>query len=331
MANPVLFPANLTWVGYAKEASNSYGVAIAAPAIWVPVMDAAHTPQQTQLEDVAMRGNMNELQGVVQGVRYDTLSYKTGLYIDSLFPHMMALLGAPDTMTGASDPYTHKTSVSNTSPAQPPSYTLFLYNGAECWQMPGAIASKSEVVIKATALGEHSLDWMGLPAVKMASPPSNTPTTVKPWPSWNTTITVNAVTATSYSDITLSYARKCKAIDTADGTLAPYAIFGGTVTGEVDLTGVYQGYAGTPTDMQNYLTNTQVPITVQINPASDAVHYGKWQHTLCAATTSAIKSAADTYVEIASHYKAIANTTDATSGGTSVGQFSLLTAVSTAY
>ena len=328
MANPTIYPANLSWLGMAKE--TTYGTPVATPTIWVPLLDPAWKPDLKMLENVAMYGDMAETHGIVAGVRHDTLGYKTYLFLDTLYPHMLTVLGNPDTLSGGSDPYTHKTALYNGGNGQPVSWTLSLYNGAETWQMAGSIISKVDATLKADALGELQVEWMGLPATKVTNP-TNTPSTAKPWASWNTTITVNGVQATSYSDIKLNYTRKTEVVQTADGTQSPYVIFVGPLTVEGDVTGVYQGYSGTPTDLSNYLTNGQVPVTVQVNPVGDATHYAKWQHTLVGFTASEVKAASGKYVEITSKFKGIANSTDALGGGLSPVQFVLLNAVSAAY
>jgi hypothetical protein len=322
------FPANLTFLGMAKEAVS--GTPETAPTIWVPLESPSWKPDQKQLVDEGLRGNMAKTQGVVAGVRSDTISYSTGLFMDSLFPHMLAILGTADAVSGTTAPYTHTTSLKNTTTAQPPSYTLWLFNGAEAWQMAGSHPSKVEVDIKAEELGKLAAEWMGLPATQVATP-TNTPSTNAPWPGWNSTLTVAGVQATTYSDMKLAYVRECKAVQTADGTQSPLFIFVGPLDVDIDVNGVYQGVAGAPTDLAYLIANTQVAVTAQVNPVGDATHYGKWTHTVCASMTSEVKDSAGTYVEIASKLKAVSNSTDATGGGTSPVKFQLVNTAVTAF
>ena len=137
MANPVVYPANLQWLGIGKEAV-AYGTAATVPAYWIPIVDPKWKPNQSMLKDDALRGDMATTHQQVAGNRYDTLDFKSYLYLDSLYLTMLNILGNTDTVTGASDPYTHKTSLKNTGNGQPTSYTLWLSTGgAECWQMTG--------------------------------------------------------------------------------------------------------------------------------------------------------------------------------------------------
>lgn len=330
MTAPVIYASNLAFLGFAKE--TTYGTAVGAPTVWVPIDGPSWKALQKQLSDEALRGNMNTLQGVVAGTRSDTIDYSTYIYLDSIFPHLMAILGAPDTKTGTADPYTHATSVYSTSPGQPPSFTIWYMSGAECWQTTGSVLAKLDIDWKAEDLAKVTAGWMALPATQVTTP-TNTPSTSAPHPSWNTTITVNSVAYSHYSDVKVTLARACKVVQTADGTQAPYIIFGGPVTADIDLTGVYQGHGTSPDDLAKLLANTQQPITIQSNPAGDSTHNVKLQATLAAPKDSGaeIKSAAGDYVQIAGSYNCVANATDATSGGVSCMKATVTNAVSTTY
>lgn len=321
-------PSNLSFVGYAKETVP--GTAEAAPSVWVPVLDPKHTPVQTMLKDDGLRGSMATTFQQVAGVRYDTVDYKCYLYLDTLIHHMRNLLGGTDTVTGSADPWTHTLSLKNTGDGQPPSYTLFLSNGAECWQMAGAQLVQGEFDLPAEGAASSSYQWMGLPAVKMGSIPTNTPSTAKPWASWNTTITLGGSATSSYSGVKFTVKRETAPIHTADGTQAPYQIFVGPITVTGELTGVYQGYAGAPADLTNFLTNVQPTLVVKINPVGDATHYAQWTHTVVAYDESSVSAPAGKWLEIDSKWEALANSTDAVGGGQSPQKFVLLTAVSAA-
>jgi len=323
-----VFPANLTWVGLAKETVP--GTAEAAPTVWIPVLDPKWTPVQTMLKDDALRGTMATTFQQVQGVRYDTIDYKSYFYLDSLVHHVRNLLGGTDTVTGSADPWTHAFSLKNTGDAQPPSYTAFLFNGSECWQMAGSQLVQGEFDIPAEGAPTGSYQWMGFPAVKMVSVPTNTPTALKPWAGWNTTVTLAGTQAMVYSSVKLTIKRETAPIHTADGTQAPYAIFAGPITVTGELTGVYQGLAGAPTDLANYLANTQPALIVQVNPVGDTTHFAKWQMSVVAYDESAINGQAGKYLEVESKFEALANSTDAAGGGQSPLKFSLANTAATA-
>ncbi|MHB1472408.1 MAG: phage tail tube protein [Dermatophilaceae bacterium] len=325
MANPVFYPSNLQWIGLGKE--TTYGTVV-TPTIFPPVISPKWTPKITPLPDNALRGSMAETYGQVQGLRTDEITYKTYLYLDSLFPQLLGLLGGPDTVTGTADPYTHTTSLLNTGNGQPPSYTITYWDGTEAWQIPGAIVSEVQVAIKADALAEITVTWMGMPGSKAGSAPTNTPGVTLPMPSWNTVITLGGTGEINYADLALTYKRVAKEIPTITGSQSPLAIYSGTFSVKGTLTGVYQ--AGATQDLASYLVNTQPGLTLTTRPAGDTTHGLILQHTKVAYDDALLEEGGD-WVEVKATVTGIANTTDATASGESPVKVQLLNAVSTAY
>jgi len=328
MANPVIYASNMAWLGVGKEGSTTYGTPAAAPTFWVPILSPAWMPSIKVITDEALRGSMAKVYGASNGPRSDKLTYQTYPFLDSLFPHMLALLGGADTVTGSADPYVHTTSLLNTGNGQPPSYTLWLYNGAECWQMPGSLCAKVEVDLPAQELGKVSVEWIGLPATSVSAP-TNTPSTASPWPGVNAVATIGGVSSTRFSDIKLTYTRAVEAVFTATGSYAPYMIFGGEVTADLDLTGVYAGYSGS--ELNKLISNTHPAVVVTCNAVNDATHTAQWQHTSMTALSAEPKINVGKYVTIDSKWSGIANATDATAGGVSPVNFSIKSAQSTAW
>ena len=113
MANPTYLPGNLQWLGLAKE--TTYGTPAATPTYWIPVDTPVWKPIITPLTDNALRGMMATEYGQAQGMRHDELTYKTFIFPDSVFPHLLAALGTPDagstalTATTANTPTTAST------------------------------------------------------------------------------------------------------------------------------------------------------------------------------------------------------------------------------
>lgn len=90
-------PGSQQWFGLAKE--TTYGVPAAAPTMWIPVDSPKWEPKITPLVDNALRGYMGTDYGQTQGMRHDELSYKTMIFADTIFPHLVAMLGGTDTVT----------------------------------------------------------------------------------------------------------------------------------------------------------------------------------------------------------------------------------------
>src|SRR5262245_26951956 len=105
-------PANLQWVGVARE--TVYGTAIAAPTIFIPVDTPGYHATIAPLTDTNLRGSMGAEYEQIGGMRFDTVTFKTNCYIDSVYFLLRTLLGYPDQVTGSSDPYTHNTALQNT-------------------------------------------------------------------------------------------------------------------------------------------------------------------------------------------------------------------------
>lgn len=329
MANPLIGPANSQWMGMARE-TVAFGTPASVPTVWVPLISPAWAPHITPLKDQAFRGTMAATSAQVAGCRYDSFDYQSYVYLDSIFQHMLAMLGGPDAVTGASDPWTHTTSLLNSGQSQPASWTLWLANDKECWQMAGCMMVGLDVETKvADSLAGITPSWFGLPATKVTAP-TNTPETGKPFPAWNTLLTVGGVPTTQYSDIKLSMKRDAEAVFAANQSQSPYDIFVGAYTVAGDLTAVYQGNTASQDGLANHLANTQVPLLLQINPAGDAVHYAKWQHTNIAYDVAGIKDNGK-FMEVSMTLEMLANATDATNGVTSQQLFKTLSPVSTAY
>ena len=329
--SPTIYPSNIQWVGIGPE-TVAYGTAAAAPLIWVPVTpgSAKWKPNQTMLKDDGLRGDMGVQHGVTAGVRYDTFDY--GFYgaIDTIFPHMQAVYGSTDTMTGSSDPYTHVCSLLNSGTFQPISSTLWLSNGAECWQITGAQLGQLDVDTKVAERVALTASWMGLPATKVTAP-SNTPSTKAIWASWNSTLTIGGTaTAGNYSDVKLTFKRENEATFGFAGSQSPYVIFAGTLAVTGSMTSIYQGYTATTSDLANYLANTQPALVLKVSPVGDSTHYAQWGFTSMAYDNVEV-SGSNKWQEATATLSAIDTTTDATSSGASPGKFTLLTSVSAVY
>lgn len=324
-------PGSQQWLGLAKE--TTYGTAVATPTMWIPVDSPKWEPKVTPLTDNALRGMMGTDYGQTQGMRYDELSYKTMIYADSIFPHLIAILGGADTITGAADPYTHATSLNNqastTLNGQPPSYTGFLYQlDGKVVQIPGMIISSLKITIKADTLPTVDATWMGLPGAFITAP-TNTPSTVPPMPPFTTTITVGGVAATKYSDCSFDIKRATEAVPVLNGTQSPLAIFAGPLTVTGSLLAIYEG--STDADLVRLLANTQPTLSVAIYQQADATHPLTLLCSKIAYDSSAPAGSNTSYATIASNFKAIMNATDALDGKLSPIKATILNAQSTAY
>lgn len=326
-----IYPSNLQWVGLARE--SIYGTAIAAPTVWIPVDGSSlkYKPLVNVLKDQAFRGQMSATYAAVPGMTHATLDYKCGIYLDSVYQHFLAALGRADAVTGVGDPWTHKTSLENgagNAMAQPPSYTLFWFDGVTCVQMAGCVATSVKLDVKVDELASITPSWMGLLGAQI-SPPANTPTTQLPMPSWNSTIALAGVTASQFSEISLEYKRDADAVNTIAAQQAPQRILsaGFSVTGT--MTSVYQGAAADAV-YTDYLSNTQPSLVITVSPVGDATHFVKLQHTKVV-IDGVDPQGSNKWMEIGGTVEAVANATDALDSKTSPAQVQLASPQSAAF
>ena len=427
-------PGSQQWFGYAKE--TTYGVAVATPTMWVPVDSPKWEPKITPLVDQALRGYMGTDYGQTQGMRHDELSYKTMIYADSIFPHLVAMLGGTDTvtpltattltlgatattggtlaagatywkvtataaggegigsnevtatLTGAtsSQPLTwtavtgatgykvyrgtavgaenvlvatlaavtsytdvgatlgagsppvvagnvHALSLNNTSDAthagQPGSYTGFLYQlDGNVIQIPGMILSDLKFTFKTDTQVTVDASWIGMPG-KTLSAPTNTPSTLPPFPPSSAGISIAGVSTDRYSDFSLDLKRTVTPVGTLNGTNAPSSIFAGPLSVTGSLNAIYQGLSDA--DLVNLTTNVQPALSLSCNQQADSAHPLVLQCSKIAYDSAAPAGSNTSFATIASNFKALMNATDALDGKLSPIQAKIVTTSSTPY
>lgn len=322
----VFVPANLQWVGVARE--TVYGTAIAAPTLYVPADSPQYHEIIPPIKDQALRGLMGTTFQQIQGLKHDEFSFKTYGYLDSVFFFLRSILGYPDVMTGSADPYTHKSSVQNIGNNGQPAGTTVFWNdgGGHAWQMPGSQLAEVKITAKTDGLYSLDIKYVGLPATVITSP-SNSPTTNLPMPSWNSTIMLAAAGVTDYSELDVDIKRATEMIPTITGTQVPFAIYAGEVSVTGTITAVYQG--STDVNWVNYLANTQPAITLKTSPVGDAVHSVTVQMSKIAYDDVQV-TGTNKWMELKATFEALTNPTDALDGFQSAVQAVLLSPVSTA-
>jgi hypothetical protein len=327
MAPPAVLygAANLQYVGTAIE--SVYGVAAAAPTTFHPADTPALKFVIPAFVDQALRGSQALDYASIQGMRHDSITFKTYGYIDSFFQLMRGALGLPDVITGSADPYTHKTSLQSGNNGQPAGTTVFYYDAmGKAWIMPGSVVQMVKITGAVGALLSLDVTYLGLPSIP-STPPTNTPSLTKPAPSWNSVITIGGVSYSKYSDFEITVNRAAEAILTVNGTQSPFAIFAGPLDVNGTLTAVYQG--STDNDLVSFLTNAQPAMTIKSSPVGDTVHGYTFQTSVVAYDDVAV--AGNKWMELKATWKAMANTSDVAGGGNlSPLLFSMTSPVATA-
>lgn len=427
-------PGSQQWFGYAKE--TTYGVPVAAPTMWVPVDSPKWEPKVTPLVDQALRGMMGTDFGQTQGMRHDELSYKTMIFADSIFPHLVAILGGTDTVTpltattltlgatsttggtlpagatfwkvtataaggegigsnevtatltgatssqvltwtavtgatgynvyrgtvagaenilvaklatvltytdtglniGTQAPPTtagvlHALSLNNASDAthtgQPNSYTGFLYQlDGNVIQIPGMIISDLKFTFKTDTQVTVDAAWTGLPGKTLAAP-TNTPSTLPPFPPSSAGITLAGAFTDRYSDFSLDLKRTVTPVGTLNGTNAPSSIYAGPLSVTGSLNAIYQGLSDT--DLTNLTGNVQPTLTLSCNQQGDGAHPLVLQLSKITYDSAAPQGSNTGFATIASNFKALMNPTDALDGKLSPIQAKIVTTSSTPF
>jgi hypothetical protein len=214
-----------------------------------------------------------------------------------------------------------------TDQAQPPSYTLFYYDGLKCWQLPGSVVSTAKLDVKVDELTTLDVQWSSLPATIIATP-ANTPSTNKPWSAWNSTISLGGSALSVFSEVSIEYKRDVAPVNTINASQSPLEIFGGGVSVSGSMTAVYQGGAA-DVNMVDYLANTQPVLVVKCAPNGDATHYLQVTHSVVAYDNVDISG--NKWMEISATVKALANATDALDSKQSPAQVVFLTSASSAF
>lgn len=322
------YPGNKQFLAGAKETTP--GVAAAAPTFWIPIIDPKHTPKQDVSVDDALRGTMVLEHAQITMMEHGELQYKTYLYADSIMQHCMAALGNADTVTGTG-PYTHKTSVYNgngSDSSQPPTYTLWLFEGDKCAQFVGSKISNLKFDFKANDKPTMEVTWVSMPETYVAAV-TNTPTTLKPYTPVSVSITYNGTALPQGTDVTVEIKRNAKPIPVLNGTAAPLAIYADAIQTSGQLTSVFQG--STDPQYTALTAGTSAPLVITANAPGDATHPFTIQMSTVEFETADPQPSNSQWLTIQSNYKATGNATDALDAKESTVQVILLNAASTPF
>lgn len=327
MVNPTFGAANLQWVGYAPEAV--YGTAPAVPSAFFPAVTPVWTHPTDKYVDDALRGSMGSEFQQINGMRKgDVLTFTTYCYLDQVYIFLRQILGLPDVLTGASAPYTHKTSLQNGNNGQPVSASLWWYDAqGKCVQLPGAQMSGLKITINTGGLVTLNPTFVCLPGV-FVTPTAQTPDALPPMPGWKSVITLAGVASTAFSEIAIDIKRATESIPSVTGTQSPFAIFAGPVSIASTLKAIYQG--STDQNLVNELTNNQPVLSVALSAVGDAVNSLTLQFSRTAYDV-ADPAGTNKWMEISGTTKMLTNPTDVAGGGNqSPVLVTLLSPVSTA-
>lgn len=326
---PTTAPSALRFLGWSEEVTPGTPV---TPNAWTqPVNDFNIEDKWVALDDTALRGNMADLQGVIQGPKHSEFSFSGPAFLDGLGYLLENILGDVVTSGPVSSSYTHAFSLLNSGTAQPSTLTLVGRGGltptSGARMAPGACLS--ELVLKGNP--ESTLIEMSAKGQAWATQayptaaPANSPTAVAPQGAWRVEIELNDVANLTIRDWQITISRELSVQFTSRNSQDPYIIQRGAL-----------GVAGTlyfakPADesaLDYYLNNSQPEILIRMTNGAGANLVSLAIHCQVAAFDSAAWNFSDPAVGFDTAFRGVANTTDAgASGGRSPIKITLGNAV----
>lgn len=176
----------------------------------------------------------------------------TGPYVATLDYAMKYAQASGTTVTGLTK---HQVSLLNNGGAgnQPPSATIFDYDGEEWRQMTAAQLDKLTLKGNATGLVDYTVDWFAN-AATTPTPPSVSYTNVRATPGWTLNAALAGTAIDHLVDWQLTFSRKVKAIPALTGTQAYYMYFADALDISGKLTFIEQ--SGAP-ELTEYLAGVQ--------------------------------------------------------------------------
>jgi hypothetical protein len=306
MANPIVFPAELSYVGLAKESSNGTAV---APTRFVPFTKFDPVDDNGLLIDDAMYGSMTSENGAVAGKRQATGDLATYFLADAAGDLLYNILGGYAVGAAVSGVYPHTFSLLNSGDAQPPAHTFTDRQGvtATVGARAYAYACLSELTFSGNATGLVTMEakWTSFGSAAAGAAPTNATTTETVVPGWRSTVTVAGVAA-PIREWTVTLARTLKVDQLADGTQQPNSI----ARSDLAVSGKLTFAARNEQPVIDFLAGTQQAVVVTIDNGGTLTNVRKLTATMTKAVYDTEGMDRVTPIGYQMGYKALANTTD---------------------
>lgn len=306
MANPTVFPAELSFAGIAKETSNGTAV---APTFFFPYTALNPTDDNGLLIDDAMYGSMTAENGAVAGKRQASIDY-SGYFLPDFAGYLLHnILGGYAVGAAVSGVYPHTFTVLNSGDAQPPAHTITDRQGitATVGARAYAYACLSELTFSGNATNLVTMEgkWTSFGSAAAGSAPTNATTAETVIPGWRSTVSV-AASAFPVREWSVTISRALTPDMLADGTQNPYSIARGNVT----VAGKLTVAARSEQPLLDMIAGTQqaTVITIDNGGATSAVR--KLIATMTKAVYASSNLIRETPIGYELDFKALGNTTD---------------------
>lgn len=312
--------SSLLHLGIAKEVTQGTAV---VPTSWTPITNNAKPEDITKwIEDKGIRGAPVSPIATYPGPKSSTFA-ADGMFYPDVPPNFLVALLGTDTVTGTAVPYTHTVTLAQ---AQPPSYTLSLFNGYNERQYPGSMLEELGLKWAVDGALEYTTKWVGWPsAVGTTSVPviGTTP----PWLAWQSTMTIGGIANARLIGFDWTAKRKGDVVTPANNSQTPAF----TYLGPLAVTGKLTFAIQDDTELTYLLNNTQPAVLITLTQPGTNGPTLRIQMSKCA-FTKATPSFTKDWVEYDMEISALPNSSDSGSGSPiSPVQFIVTNAQATAY
>lgn len=301
-----------SYVGIAKETTKG---TVEAPTDFIPVSKDSLKPVDIvdPLYDQGLRGSNVMNYNYIQGRKRSTVDFGGSVFADTVGYAIAGVMGTVAT-TGASAPYTHTISLTNSltsgTDTQPISYTITDFYAVDVRSYPGCQFSDFSLKFNADGMLEYDAKTTGWSS-ETVSDPTPTFSTVLPTPVWQGTVSIGGVAVANAMEGTIEMKRAATPIYGIAQTQDPYQVF----LGALEVTGTIKFVMENDTQLTNFLNNTQPAIVLNWAYGSGATAVQIQATVTKGAYTSAVIERGDDFVSVTIELNGQGNTTDAGSTG----------------
>lgn len=301
-----------SYLGIAKEVTKGTAV---APTDFIPVAKDKLKPVDVvdPLYDTGLRGSNVVNYNYIQGRTRSTFDFGGAVFADTIGYSIAGLLGSVAT-TGASAPYTHTISLTNSltsgTDTQPISYTLTDFYAVDVRSYPGCQFSDFSLKFNADGMLEYDAKTTGWQS-ETVSDPTPTFSTVLPTPVWRGTVSIGGSAVATAMEGNIDMKRAATPIYGISSTQDPYQVF----LGPVEVTGSIKFVMDSDAQLTNFLTNTQPAIVLNWAYGSGASELQVQATITKGAYTAAVIERGDDFVSVTIELNGQSNTTDAGASG----------------
>lgn len=301
-----------SYVGIAKEATKG---TIVAPTDFIPVAKDSLKPVDVidALYDTGLRGSNVLNYNYIQGRTRSTFDFGGAVFADTVGYAIAGLMGTVAT-TGASAPYTHTISLTNSltsgTDTQPISYTLTDFYAVDVRSYPGCQFSDFTLKFNADGMLEFDTKTTGFKS-STVSDPTPTFSTVLPTPVWRGTVSIGGSAVATAMEGTINLKRPVTPIYGISNTQDPYQVF----LGPLEVTGTVKFVMENDSQLLNFLDNSQPAIVLNWNYGTGTSEVQIQATITKGAYTAATIERGDDFVSVSIELNGQSNTTDAGSTG----------------